>query len=106
MARSAIADLVVELGETPDAAELRRALATALGDPTLEVALWSAEVLGALRSHRASFGSVCPDALEAFEAWWRGDPPAIGRRSILLLFDPIEALRRGRRGREGGPRER
>ena len=43
MARSAIADLVVELGETPDPAELRRALATALGDPTLEVALWSSE---------------------------------------------------------------
>lgn len=43
MARSAIADLVVELGETPEPAELRRALATALGDPSLEVALWSAE---------------------------------------------------------------
>lgn len=43
MARSAIADLVVELGETPEPAELRRALAAALGDPTLEVVLWSAE---------------------------------------------------------------
>jgi signal transduction histidine kinase len=43
MARSAIADLVVELGETPEPAELRRALATALGDPTLEVVLWSPE---------------------------------------------------------------
>ena len=43
IARSAIADLVVELGETPDPAELRRALSTALGDPTLEVALWSSE---------------------------------------------------------------
>ncbi len=42
MARSAIADLVVELGETPEPAELRRALATALGDPTLAVVLWSA----------------------------------------------------------------
>jgi signal transduction histidine kinase len=43
MARSAIADLVVELGETPEPAELRRALATALGDRTLEVVLWSAD---------------------------------------------------------------
>ena len=43
IARSAIADLVVELGETPDPLELRRALSTALGDPTLEVALWSSE---------------------------------------------------------------
>ena len=43
MARSAIADLVVELGETPEPAELRRALVTALGDPSLEVLLWSVE---------------------------------------------------------------
>ena len=43
MARSAIADLVVELGETPDPTELRRALATALDDPSLEVVLWSAD---------------------------------------------------------------
>jgi signal transduction histidine kinase len=43
MARSAIADLVVELGETPEPAQLRRALVTALGDRTLEVVLWSAD---------------------------------------------------------------
>jgi signal transduction histidine kinase len=43
MARSAIADLVVELAETPTPAELRRALASALDDPSLEVALWSDE---------------------------------------------------------------
>jgi signal transduction histidine kinase len=43
MARSAIADLVVELGETPEPAELRRALAAALHDPSLEVLLWSSE---------------------------------------------------------------
>ena len=40
MARSAVAGLVVELGETPEPAELRRALATALGDPSLEVLLF------------------------------------------------------------------
>jgi signal transduction histidine kinase len=41
MARSAIADLVVELGETPEPARLRDALANALGDPSLAVAYWS-----------------------------------------------------------------
>jgi signal transduction histidine kinase len=42
LVRSAIADLVVELGETPTPAQLRAALANALGDPTLAVAYWSA----------------------------------------------------------------
>jgi signal transduction histidine kinase len=41
MARSAIADLVVELGETPAPARLRDALANALGDLSLTVAYWS-----------------------------------------------------------------
>lgn len=41
MARSAIADLVVELGATPTPARLRDALANALGDSTLEVTYWS-----------------------------------------------------------------
>ncbi len=44
MARSAIADLVVELGETPAPARLRDALANALGDPSLTVAYWSPAV--------------------------------------------------------------
>jgi transcriptional regulator with XRE-family HTH domain len=60
-------------------------------------ALWSAEVLRALRSHRASFESVCPDSCGAFEAWWRGDPPSAGRSSILLVFDPVQGRRRDRR---------
>jgi signal transduction histidine kinase len=42
MARSAVADLVAELGETPPPERLRDALASALGDPTLEVVYWSA----------------------------------------------------------------
>ena len=41
MARAGIADLVVELGQTPTPARLRDALANALGDPTLQVAYWS-----------------------------------------------------------------
>ena len=43
MARSAVADLVVELGEMPTPARLRDALANALGDPGLAVAYWSRE---------------------------------------------------------------
>jgi signal transduction histidine kinase len=70
MARSAIAGLVVELGETPDPAELRRALATALGDPTLEVALWSAETGGFVDASLAPVAS-----LEA----------AAGGRAVTLL---------------------
>ena len=42
MARSAVADLVVELGETPAPERMREALAGALRDPTLEVVYWSA----------------------------------------------------------------
>jgi hypothetical protein len=60
-------------------------------------ALWSAEVMRTLRSHSASFESVCPDSPDAFESWWRGDPPTAGRHSILLIFDPIEGRRRDRR---------
>jgi signal transduction histidine kinase len=41
MARASVADLVVELGQTPTPARLRDALANALGDATLQVAYWS-----------------------------------------------------------------
>ena len=41
MARASVADLVVELGQTPTPARLRDALANALGDPSLQVAYWS-----------------------------------------------------------------
>jgi signal transduction histidine kinase len=46
MARGAVADLVVELGETPPPERLREALASALNDPTLDVLYWSATVEG------------------------------------------------------------
>ena len=60
-------------------------------------ALWSGEVLHSIRTHRASFASVCPDPVDAFEVWWRGEPPEIGRRSILVVFDPAEVQRCDRR---------
>lgn len=43
IARGAVADLVIRLGETPEPEHLRTALAGALGDPTLEVLRWSDE---------------------------------------------------------------
>jgi signal transduction histidine kinase len=80
MARSALADLVVELGETPEPAELRRALAGALDDPSLEVALWSKE--------RGSFldeaGAPIPDVDQA-----------AGSRAVTLLErggEPLAAI--------------
>jgi signal transduction histidine kinase len=42
LARSAVAGLVVELGERDTGADLRNALARALGDPSLELAYWFA----------------------------------------------------------------
>jgi transcriptional regulator with XRE-family HTH domain len=60
-------------------------------------ALWSTEVMRTIRSHQASFGSVCPDPPADFEAWWRGDAPLVGRRRTLILFDPIEGVRSDRR---------
>jgi signal transduction histidine kinase len=40
--RSAVADLVVELGSLPSPAQLRDAIARCLGDPSLELAFWLA----------------------------------------------------------------
>ena len=42
MARIRVADLVIELGDLPPPDRLRGALATALGDPRLQVGYWSA----------------------------------------------------------------
>jgi signal transduction histidine kinase len=44
MARSSVADLVVRLGDMPAPDNLRPALAAALGDPSLEVFRWNAEI--------------------------------------------------------------
>jgi signal transduction histidine kinase len=41
MARAGVADLVVELGQTPTPARLRDALASALGDTSLQLAWWA-----------------------------------------------------------------
>jgi transcriptional regulator with XRE-family HTH domain len=51
--------------------------------------LWSAEVLHAIRLRRASFEALCPDPPDALQAWLRGEPPAAGVTSILIVLDPL-----------------
>jgi len=79
LARGVVAGLVVELGETSAAADLRGALARALGDPSLELAFWfPAEARYVDGDGRPV---VLPD-------------PESGRRSTLVERDgePIAAL--------------
>jgi hypothetical protein len=52
-------------------------------------ALWSSEVLRALRATPASFQALCPDGPSAWEAWLRGEVPRAGRTSALVLLDPF-----------------
>ena len=52
-------------------------------------ALWSAEVLHAIRLRRATFAALCPDPTDPFEAWWAGRQPDHPRSSALVLLDPF-----------------
>jgi hypothetical protein len=80
-------------------AYLGRALAGRLGisgwrsETHAMVALWSAEVLHALRLRPESFRALCPDPPEAFERWWRGAPASAGETSTLIVLDPLVAGR-------------
>ncbi len=53
------------------------------------VALWSAEVIHALRIRTESFRTLCPDALDSFSAWWRGGPPGTGKTCVFVALDPL-----------------
>jgi signal transduction histidine kinase len=90
MTRSALADLVVELGETPEPAQLRRALAGALGDPTLEVLLWSPEAAAYVDGEGALVRS--PDQVAGTRAVTLlergGNPLAAILHDAALLEDP------------------
>lgn len=57
------------------------------------VAVWSAEVLHALKLRQASFRALCPDGSAAFDSWWAGQPPATGTTSALVVLDPLAAGR-------------
>ncbi|HET7182749.1 MAG TPA: helix-turn-helix transcriptional regulator [Candidatus Limnocylindrales bacterium] len=56
-------------------------------------ALWSAEVLHALRLRTESFRALCPDDATAVDGWWSGTPPARGRTSTLIVLDPLASGR-------------
>lgn len=51
--------------------------------------LWSSEVLHTIRLRRASFAALCPDPPDALQAWLRGEPPAAGVSSSLVVLDPL-----------------
>jgi len=57
------------------------------------VALWSSEVLHALRLRTETFRSLCPDPAVAFEAWWSGGAIDTGHTSSLIVLDPLATVR-------------
>jgi transcriptional regulator with XRE-family HTH domain len=56
-------------------------------------ALWTSEVLHALRLRPESFRSLCPDRADAFVAWWMGQPPTLGLISAMVVLDPLASGR-------------
>jgi len=56
-------------------------------------AVWSGEVLHAIRIRHATFSSLCPDGPYALLEWWSGKPPATGSSSTLVVLDPAAAGR-------------
>jgi transcriptional regulator with XRE-family HTH domain len=81
-------------------AYLGQALATRVGiarwasETHVVAALWSAEVLHALRMRPDSFRSICPNGPDAITMWWGGRPPETGSTtSCLIVVDPFAATR-------------
>jgi hypothetical protein len=56
-------------------------------------ALWSSEVLHAIRLRPESFRALCPDGSATFAAWWIGQPLPRGMTSTLVVFDPLASSR-------------
>jgi hypothetical protein len=52
-------------------------------------ALWTSDVLHAIRMRRDSFRSLCPDTTDAFEQWWAGKPSGPGVTASLIVLDPL-----------------
>ena len=57
-------------------------------------ALWSSEVLHALRLRTSSFRALCPDSPETFSEWWAGRPPKAGATSTIIVLDPLASPKR------------
>jgi len=77
---------------------MRAGVASWRSETHVMAVLWSGEGLHAIRIHRAGFASICPDSGEPFRQWWSGEPPCAGRRSALVVFDPVEGRRCDRKG--------
>jgi signal transduction histidine kinase len=89
MARAAVADLVVELGDVPTPARLRDALAGALGDPSLAIGFWSprdADYVDATGSPVTLPEASSERALTRLER--DGRPLAVIVHDPVLLDDP------------------
>jgi signal transduction histidine kinase len=87
-ARSAIADLVVELERTPPG-EVRGALARALGDPSLELALWRPDRGSYIDSQGQPFELPAPGTERAVTVLGPADAPI-----AALVHDPVLLERR------------
>lgn len=83
IARAAVADLVVELGDLPTPMRLRSALAAALRDPTLEVVTWSGERNAFVDSQGQIAEVPAGDANRSVTILQRGGEP-----SAILVHDP------------------
>jgi transcriptional regulator with XRE-family HTH domain len=60
-------------------------------------ALWSSEVLHAVRLRTATFEALCPGPADAFASWWDSTGLPTGEVSTFVLFDPLPGERRSRR---------
>ncbi len=83
MARGALADLVVDLGEIPPPERLREALSGALRDPTLAVLYWSPERAAYLDAHGVAVDAEAYAAGRAVTYLEHGDEPL-----AAMLHDP------------------
>ena len=88
-ARSAVADLVVELERTPPGS-VRDALARTLGDPSLELALWLPERSSYVDSRGRPFELPLHDSDRALTVLGSPEAPV-----AALVHDPVLLERRG-----------
>jgi signal transduction histidine kinase len=82
--RSVVADLVLELGEAPAPGGVRRALARALGDPSLELAFWLPEPPGFVNPDGGPIDVATAGAERATTALESGGEPL-----ATLCYDPM-----------------
>ena len=89
MARGALAELVVDLGETPAPGRLREALAGALGDPSLAVLYWSPELGAYIAADGAAVDPVAEAGTRGISYLeHRGEPMAAILHDPALSEDP------------------